>query len=89
MLLSTLCINAQESVIMLENGYIDYTADQFIDEELYSTALNALEILEFTDANVSLISSASHIIEERRAINFLLEAENRNSDIFYLSLIHI
>lgn len=82
-LLSVSYITAQESVIMLENGYVGLDAEKFKDEDFYSKALNAIEILEFTDKNVSRISSASHIVAERRSIDLLLEAENRKTDISF------
>jgi len=79
-LLSYSSHDAQQSIHLSNKGdFVSLNADIIENEGLHSMAVNKIEILEYNDCNITQLANNSHIIEERRSIDFLLEASQRSN----------
>ncbi len=71
---------AQHSVAMGSNGdFVMLDADKVENEGLHAMAISKIEILEFNDDNITQLARNSHLIDERRSIDLLLEASQRSN----------
>ncbi len=73
-------MQAQESQVLLENGYFFPSAESFEQNELFGLALKAAESGQFNAINIKDQSRNSYLIDETRSIDLLLEHATRSKD---------